>query len=254
MPRQHSKQPKPPKPPKKKLNPFRAFPRKLLRDPRYQKLPSDARLLLYSWRLDVSDSLGIFPWSPEVAMDVTGLSRDAMMRAAVALQVTTPPWMIERGGLCWLPGTIEDDPFFSWNNSKHVLGLRHALSGYPDDAPIVRAIFRHFPVLLAPADPADETATSATGDRLSHTLSPALLGIGYAIQGRRRGRGERRKESPPTPPTPFSRSTGSNSGTPTAPRRPAERGGHPESLASVLQRAAQRGVGFTGPALDGAAP
>lgn len=119
----------------------------LLDDPDYQRLSSDARLVLLTLRLCSQAGVAvIFRLYPAVVAEQTGLTVAAVERALAELEkLPSPerPWIHREGGVVWVRNGLRHDPNVSVGYDKHRTAILRAVAGLPRLS-IVRKFCRYY--------------------------------------------------------------------------------------------------------------
>lgn len=141
----------------------------LIDDPDYQKLSSDARLVLLTLRLSAqAGAAAIFRVYVAVLAEQTGLeSRD--VEKALAELATSPssekPWVVQEGPVVWVRNALRYDPNIRLADPKHVKSIERAVAALPRLA-IVANFCRYYQI----ASPFDGSGEGL--GRPSEDLSP----------------------------------------------------------------------------------
>ena len=99
-------------------------------DPEFQKLSSNARLVLYTARICKQAGPGvIFRYYPELLSAQTGLSRKALHVALKELK--EGGWIALEGVVLWVRNGLRYDPYINLNNQKQRLSVIRALKELP---------------------------------------------------------------------------------------------------------------------------
>jgi hypothetical protein len=149
----------------------------LIDDPDYQRLSSDARLVLLTLRLSAqAGAAAIFRVYIAVLAEQTGLQACDVEKALGELACSPSierPWIYQEGPVVWVRNALRYDPNIRLADPKHAKSIERAVAALPRLA-IVASFCRYYEI-TSPFEGSGEGLGSPSGDLSSPSTESEVL-------------------------------------------------------------------------------